>query len=58
MMFDGAEPFPSSLGAIPGGPPAPTAETVDGWFGAVIGYLYREHVPPVGPARPLATRRE
>lgn len=58
VMFDGAEPFPSSLGAIPGGPPAPTAETVDDWFGAVIGYLYREHVPPAGPARTPSARRE
>ncbi|MDL4774360.1 MULTISPECIES: SDR family oxidoreductase [Thermomonosporaceae] len=56
VMFDGAAPFPTSLGTIQGGPPAPSTESVEAAFLAALDYISREHVRPVRGPRPPAPR--
>ncbi|HET6212391.1 MAG TPA: SDR family oxidoreductase [Micromonosporaceae bacterium] len=40
-LFDGAAPFPCSLGTVPGGPPAPDAAQIERAFLASIDHLAR-----------------
>ncbi|MEN3610691.1 SDR family oxidoreductase [Plantactinospora sp. ZYX-F-223] len=40
-LFDGAGPFPTGLGTIPGGPPAPTAALIERAFVASVDYQAR-----------------